>query len=212
MRGDSLRDFYAKALALVGLGTLASVGALVDYWPSPVIEIPRVAGLTAKAAGPAVPRAADLPIINTFTPLVAGRPSGARVATVVALTEPVVLSPEVSEALMTAVLGSAPVSPAPVPDAIDVMPIGPLDETAMPGTRVRLSSPPVATVALEDLGQRSLPEPPKPAAASTSDGITGVFRKTGSSLATVGIRTGSTIVGAFRAVGGAVGGAFRKIL
>ena len=34
MRGDSLRDLYAKVIAVVGLGVLAGAGALVDYWPS----------------------------------------------------------------------------------------------------------------------------------------------------------------------------------
>lgn len=33
MRGDSLRDLYAKTLAVFGLGLLAGAGALVDYWP-----------------------------------------------------------------------------------------------------------------------------------------------------------------------------------
>jgi hypothetical protein len=33
VRGDSLRDLYAKALALLGLGLLGAAGALVDYWP-----------------------------------------------------------------------------------------------------------------------------------------------------------------------------------
>lgn len=33
MRGDSLRDFYAKTLAVLGLGLLAGAGAIVDYWP-----------------------------------------------------------------------------------------------------------------------------------------------------------------------------------
>ena len=36
MRGDSIRDLYAKTLALLGLGVLAGTGALVDYWPSGV--------------------------------------------------------------------------------------------------------------------------------------------------------------------------------
>lgn len=34
MRGDSLRDFYAKTFVVLGLGVLAAGGALVDYWPS----------------------------------------------------------------------------------------------------------------------------------------------------------------------------------
>lgn len=33
MRGDSVRDLYAKVLALMGLAALAGTGALVDYWP-----------------------------------------------------------------------------------------------------------------------------------------------------------------------------------
>jgi len=33
VRGDSLRDLYAKTLAVLGLGLLAGAGAVVDYWP-----------------------------------------------------------------------------------------------------------------------------------------------------------------------------------
>jgi hypothetical protein len=33
VRGDSVRDLYAKTLAVCGLGLLAGAGALVDYWP-----------------------------------------------------------------------------------------------------------------------------------------------------------------------------------
>ena len=47
MRGDSLRDFYAKTLAVLGLGLLAGAGAIVDYWPVggrlPAIASPGVA-------------------------------------------------------------------------------------------------------------------------------------------------------------------------
>jgi hypothetical protein len=37
MRGDSLRDFYAKALALMGLALLGLVGAAVEYWPTAAV-------------------------------------------------------------------------------------------------------------------------------------------------------------------------------
>lgn len=51
MRGDSLRDFYAKTLAVLGLGLLAGAGAIVDYWPVsedwPVVAA--VAGLRSEA-------------------------------------------------------------------------------------------------------------------------------------------------------------------
>lgn len=33
MRGDSIRDLYAKTLAVAGLAVLALAGAVVDYWP-----------------------------------------------------------------------------------------------------------------------------------------------------------------------------------
>ncbi len=51
MRGDSLRDLYAKTLAVVGLGLLAGAGAIVDYWPvgEPWPAVPVVAGLQPDA-------------------------------------------------------------------------------------------------------------------------------------------------------------------
>lgn len=51
MRGDSLRDFYAKTLAVVGLGLLAGAGAIVDYWPvnEELPTTPAVSGLIAPA-------------------------------------------------------------------------------------------------------------------------------------------------------------------
>jgi len=49
VRGDSLRDFYAKALALVGLGALAGVGAAVDYWPT-ATPLPVAAAISQRVA------------------------------------------------------------------------------------------------------------------------------------------------------------------
>jgi hypothetical protein len=51
VRGDSLRDLYAKTLAVVGLGLLAGAGAIVDYWPvsEPWPAVPLVAGLRSNA-------------------------------------------------------------------------------------------------------------------------------------------------------------------
>ena len=50
MRGDSLRDFYAKTLAVLGLGLIAGAGAIVDYWPAemrlPATTSPSIARLT----------------------------------------------------------------------------------------------------------------------------------------------------------------------
>jgi hypothetical protein len=51
VRGDSLRDFYAKTLAVLGLGVLAGAGAIVDYWPvsQDVPDVHAVAGLMSPA-------------------------------------------------------------------------------------------------------------------------------------------------------------------
>jgi hypothetical protein len=55
VRGDSLRDLYAKTLAVLGLGLLAGAGAAVDYWPvgsaaptvtSPALPRPGIPALT----------------------------------------------------------------------------------------------------------------------------------------------------------------------
>lgn len=57
MRGDSLRDLYAKALALLGLGLLGAAGALVNYWPVRG-DLPAVASTLAR------PGRSDLPILH----------------------------------------------------------------------------------------------------------------------------------------------------
>jgi hypothetical protein len=53
VRGDSLRDFYAKTLAVLGLGLIAGAGAIVDYWPTgirlPAATSPSIARLVIPA-------------------------------------------------------------------------------------------------------------------------------------------------------------------
>ena len=51
MRGDSIRDLYAKSLALLGLGMLGAVGAAVDYWPAD-LAAPAATALDLSAAAP----------------------------------------------------------------------------------------------------------------------------------------------------------------
>jgi hypothetical protein len=62
VRGDSLRDFYAKTLAVLGLGVLAATGAAVDYWPVGEVwpAVPAVAGLLPDGPVPAPPLPADV--------------------------------------------------------------------------------------------------------------------------------------------------------
>jgi hypothetical protein len=57
VRGDSLRDLYAKALALLGLGLLGAAGALVDYWPVP-------SALPAVASARVLPVDSGLPALH----------------------------------------------------------------------------------------------------------------------------------------------------
>jgi len=61
VRGDSLRDLYAKALALLGLGLLGAAGALVDYWPVP-------SALPAVASALVLPADAGLPTLRATAP------------------------------------------------------------------------------------------------------------------------------------------------
>jgi hypothetical protein len=94
VRGDSIRDRYAKGLALLGLGMLAGAGAIVDYWPTrgslplvpPVSREPLVAAtpgfadpfalvVPAPAPVPAAPRVASIPTLRvSLHASVAGRP------------------------------------------------------------------------------------------------------------------------------------------
>src|SRR5262249_25621578 len=59
MRGDSVRDFYAKALALLGLAVLAGTGALVDYWPTGFALPDTSSALRLPALAQALPVPAD---------------------------------------------------------------------------------------------------------------------------------------------------------
>jgi hypothetical protein len=81
MRGDSVRDLYAKALALIGLAVLAGAGALMDYWPVqgslPVVSFNNLlpSGPAALAAGLALasPVAQPLaqPSVTALAPIAA---------------------------------------------------------------------------------------------------------------------------------------------
>lgn len=108
MRGDSLRDFYAKTLAVLGLGLLAGAGAIVDYWPvnEELPTTPAVSGLTA--AAPVLVRnlTPEIPAPTLSLPVMRSRPANFVIAAddrFDAVTIPASVS-----------LGSAP-APAPVP-------------------------------------------------------------------------------------------------
>jgi hypothetical protein len=192
MRGDSLRDLYAKTLALVGLGLLAGAGALVDYWPVGV-ELPHAASalrLPARATARAVP-SFDSPTRTGLQPVAVAAvaaPATWRHASFVSLP----VTPASDTVTGQTVVLSGPIMRTAAVDAL-------------PGSE-RTSPFATLTEPADDEMSGSWEPPPSVAVAEESgDGlITGAFKKTGASIVTASVKTGSSIVDAMRAVGGAV--------
>jgi hypothetical protein len=202
MRGDSLRDLYAKTLALLGLGVLAGTGALVDYWPAgirlPVIETglpqpelslalavpeqvePQLRVASARRAVqrlPAVSPAVDLAALIPEPRFELSEPMNGDLIQTVAFSRPAVLVP---------------------------MTFADQDSAAPIGQEVSLSEP---TVTRTDSTESTLvmsSAAPVALAADEPGMISGVVRATKSSLLLTGRKTGASIVSAFRVVSGAV--------
>jgi len=205
VRGDSLRDFYAKSLALLGLAALAGVGALVDYWPTD-IRTP----LVARAQLPQ-PDPASIPALPSAD-VVARLTSGAfsrRVTSTPALT------PAIAEA---ASVQSEPVEPivwiAPPPPslALDLAPattgsFGEELSLALPPTPLPIENEPPTL----SMGAALVPLAAPSLSANNDDSsvamLRGALRKTGRSIVKGGAKTGASIMDAMRAVGGA----FKKV-
>jgi hypothetical protein len=203
VRGDSLRDLYAKTLALFGLALLAGVGALVDYWPAssalPAVAspgltlasaaLPSVASLgaafTASAPSPA-PRAGRAPIVTRRAPV--------RFAAIVPLdTLPVAADVAFAEGVA---LGEPPL-PAVVT---------PVAATSVPAPEIALPAAPVAALPFGPI------PPDAPLVDRSPEGFfgnaTSAFKKTGESIVNTTVKTGVSIIKAF----GVVGGAFKKVI
>lgn len=212
MRGDSLRDLYAKTLALCGLGLLAGAGALVDYWPvgigepvvSSVLPRPELAMALNSADAWPIPQ---LPIVRHPASF-AAKPALAASSS----AEPAHGQP--STAMELPVHRSSPVrnigSIMPALAAADVVPtyqetssanfIEPAAVSANVGTEVALTE--VAIAPFEPIRMLAAVSP---SADADDDGLlTGAFKKTGTSILRGGAKTGASIRDAFRAVGGAV--------
>jgi hypothetical protein len=206
VRGDSLRDFYAKSLALLGLAALAGIGALVDYWPAD-LGMPRdVARALPMPAVPAPAPAVDL-VLDLTTPSVprASRPVLAEIPRSI----PTVAA--TSSAIPFGAVELVMSAPAPASIAVALA-------SEVPATEIALSAPlppsiPVAepepagvlarTVALREPAAASV----APVDSSPAQVVTGALRWTGQSILNVGAKTGATIVDAL----GAFKGAFRKV-
>ena len=215
VRGDSLRDFYAKGLALVGLGMLAGAGAVVDYWPA-TLDVPRVAR-TPQINQPAPvrpPRASGLD------------PSFMRASLPVA---PVSRSDHSSQSFTTqpAGTGATPLALQGANTGTEPVMRSFVAEGAMPltsGRRIALAAAPVVPAmpmpSTEPAAVENGPvEPPAPretpaaaamlaSTAPPPDGFfSGALKKTGASIMKGGAATGASIADAFRSVFGA----FKKV-
>lgn len=208
MRGDSLRDLYAKTLALFGLALLAGVGALVDYWPAsgalPVVASPM--------PGPVPVRLPDLASIDVDT------------------LKPAAEAPTAPRAI--ALPRPAPVRRAPVNRSVDValhaLPLVPVVDDIPVTDAVTLGEPPLPAVVTPVVATRlpapeiELPPAPVPGLGASQpgspvgdvpadgffDNATSAFKKTGESIVNTTVKTGSSIIKAF----GVVGGAFKKVI
>jgi hypothetical protein len=196
MRGDSLRDLYAKVIAVVGLGVLAGAGALVDYWPSGGL-LPRVAteARNLRLAGP-------LPVPAVMSVAARPAPRTARIQ-------------PVTDTNATSLTPPATHQTATHPTTLASLPVAHRIDLAK-STAVALAAPPPAPAAttsapqdepfnaatgsaFSDLPVRFAP----PAAIAESDGfIVGAAKKTRDSIVGAGRKTGASIFDAFRFVGG----------
>lgn len=204
VRGDSRRDLYAKSLALCGLGVLAGVGALVDYWPVAIRFPTAAAAVTPRVPAP-LPVPADafdrvgrvrlaLDAQAARRPVPASAPAPTPERTNVERTEaaPALLASVVPPSEDVALSRIATVRRLPGP---------PPPRPALP----QFDTPPsTSTLVLLDA--------PDPGPAGTADDrggpgggvLVNAFRATGQSLARTGAATGASLAGAFRRVGSAV--------
>jgi hypothetical protein len=191
MRGDSIRDLYAKTLALLGLGLLAGTGALVDYWPSRLSVLP--------VASPALvmPESAWLlpepvPVLPTFprTAVASALPSDA--PEFVSLSIPVSSSSDVVSGRAVALAEPFPVAVAMIPvetfvpsgEGEEVVFHAPLEEGETPVGTIALSAAPVALSADDD----------------RDSFIAGASKRIGASIMKGGAKTGASFVDMVRVV------------
>jgi hypothetical protein len=208
VRGDSLRDLYAKSLALAGLGVLAALGALVDYWPADL-------GVPVHLAGPSYAR----PALSSD----AARPSGSD------WTMPVARNARATMTTSAPRLTLTDVSIAPAVPSIGTL-IEPIAEqavipslalavgsdallTSSAAAHVTLGPPPVAPDTAEPAPAAILDGPLVPLVApvsnnsssfagATVDLLADAVKKTGQTIVKGGVKTGASIVDGFQALTG----------
>ena len=193
MRGDSLRDLYAKALALLGLGLLGVAGALVDYWPVHG-DVPYVASVLTHPAGLAA-LTADA---NASMPVIAP-PASAPLANAIVVPIPVP-DPVVP---LGAPADERPSAPAPHASNVASLSVAPASPSALPSYTLDLVPP--ATSDEPELAPES-PAAPVNHAQNGENMFTGAAKSIGKASA----RTGTTIASGFVSAASAIGRMFRK--
>jgi hypothetical protein len=192
MRGDSLRDLYAKLLALAGLGVLAGTGALVDYWPTgngmPAVR----AGLDASALVEAS-RESALAIPSSEDP----QPERAVATRRMSLRRFTAPPPALAVASSFDADAIAVREVDLVAPATRYLPAVTLQAYA--GQEMTLSDP-----ALLVAHRRASLGDEETLADDDGSALTGVVRKTGKSIVRTSKRTGASIVDAVRMIGTAV--------
>jgi hypothetical protein len=188
MRGDSLRDLYAKTIAVCGLGLLAGAGALVDYWPT-AAALPFV-----RSAFPepllvnALPVPDELPALPALT---AGAPRPARShAGITAVPLPTLFVTPATDSMFG---DSLALALPPMPH------LGATSAQVTNGAEVALTEPaePLMTMAMY-----AAPVSGADHGNGFIAGAAGAFKTAGSSIASAGSKTGAFIVGAGRTVTG----------
>ena len=196
MRGDSLRDFYAKTLAVIGLGLLAGAGAVVDYWPVaaplPVVE-------SAALPSPVSPVLAQRLDQNIPLPRATNRAHNHAALRAANLGPARFLTPTFKAAAAASTPSVAPVAQP----ASTLAPVAP----AAPDTTLSISDVTLTELLEPQLLAWHTMEPSRLQMAPASGLIGGALRKTKDSLVRTGAVTGSTIADAFKGVVGA----FKKV-
>jgi hypothetical protein len=188
VRGDSVRDLYAKTLAVMGLGLLAGAGAVVDYWP---------VGDTMPAVRAAALPTPDAPILTQNLDLQIPPPDlGLR-----ALTRPAIRLAVGAKLFMAP---AAPNSTPPVPAPALPPPVPVPDWQAFP---VAVAVPESLSASVVDMGFAAMMPASDPDADGSTGLIGGAIRKTKDSLRRTGAVTRSSLADAMRGMVGA----FKKV-